>query len=125
MESKSTPQLQHQRQWIHGWKQTEDMFQEISLSGHQLTNLDSSSRAKSQEHNQRVFYKTNQIGHFDQGQHVILNVRNGGHYVLMTSYSGDTFHVNDPGNFKKIIILLGYSVTTYPLSGITNAAIYT
>lgn len=33
----------------------------------------------------------------------------------MTSYSGDTFNVNDPG----------YSVTTYAASGVTNAATYT
>ncbi len=33
----------------------------------------------------------------------------------MTSYSGDTFNVNDPG----------YSKTSYPASGVTNAATYT
>lgn len=33
----------------------------------------------------------------------------------MTSYSGDTFNVNDPG----------YSVTSYAASGVTNAATYT
>ncbi|CAD8068965.1 unnamed protein product [Paramecium primaurelia] len=52
---------------------------------------------------------------FDAGQHIILCVNSGGHYVLMTSYSGDTFNVNDPG----------YSKTSYPASGITNAAAYT
>jgi hypothetical protein len=34
----------------------------------------------------------------DAGHVVILNVHNGGHYVLAYSYSGDTFYVNDPGS---------------------------
>jgi hypothetical protein len=34
----------------------------------------------------------------DQGYVVILNVHNGGHYVLATSYNGDTINVNDPGS---------------------------
>lgn len=35
---------------------------------------------------------------------MILCVNEGSHYALMTSYSGDTFNVNDPG----------YSKTSYP-----------
>lgn len=37
---------------------------------------------------------------------VILNVHNGGHWVLATSMSGSTIQVNDPG----------YSTTSYTLS---------
>jgi hypothetical protein len=33
----------------------------------------------------------------DRGNIVILNVRNGGHWVLATGYNGDTIFVNDPG----------------------------
>ncbi|CAD8103044.1 unnamed protein product [Paramecium primaurelia] len=51
---------------------------------------------------------------FDAGLHVILNVNNGGHYVLMTSYSGDTFNVNDPG----------YSRSTYSANEVKEAAYY-
>ncbi len=39
---------------------------------------------------------------------VILNVHNGAHWVLATSMSGSTIHVNDPG----------YSTTSYTLSEI-------
>ena len=35
--------------------------------------------------------------HFDQGDAVILNVHNGGHYVLMTGHTASGFTVNDPG----------------------------
>ncbi|CAK74424.1 unnamed protein product (macronuclear) [Paramecium tetraurelia] len=52
---------------------------------------------------------------FDRGDHVILGVNEGSHYVLMTSYSGDTFNVNDPG----------YSKTSYPQTAISYAPIYT
>ena len=41
---------------------------------------------------------------------VILNVHNGGHWVLATGYSGDNILVNDPG----------YSTTSYSLSQIVN-----
>ncbi|CAD8102431.1 unnamed protein product [Paramecium sonneborni] len=51
---------------------------------------------------------------FDAGYHVILNVNNGHHYVLMTSYSGSTFNVNDPG----------YSKTSYSASEVKEAAFY-
>ena len=34
----------------------------------------------------------------DQGYVVILNVHNGGHYVLAYSYNGDNIMVNDPGS---------------------------
>ena len=33
----------------------------------------------------------------DSNKIVIINVRNGGHYVLATGYSGDTIFVEDPG----------------------------
>ena len=42
------------------------------------------------------------------GNVVILNVHNGGHWVLATSMSGSTIYVNDPG----------YSTTSYTLSQI-------
>ena len=42
------------------------------------------------------------------GHIVILNVHNGGHWVLATSMSGSTIQVNDPG----------YSTTSYTLSEI-------
>ena len=34
---------------------------------------------------------------FNAGKVVILNVHNGGHWVLTTGVSGTTFNVNDPG----------------------------
>lgn len=37
------------------------------------------------------------IDNFNRGNIVILNVRNGEHWVLMTGYSGSTLYVNDPG----------------------------
>jgi hypothetical protein len=42
------------------------------------------------------------------GKIVILNVHNGGHWVLATAISGSTVSVNDPG----------YSTTSYALSEI-------
>ncbi len=47
---------------------------------------------------------------------VILNVHNGGHWVLATSMSGSTISVNDPG----------YSTTSYTLSEIVagNSGLY-
>ena len=38
--------------------------------------------------------------HFNQGHAVILNVNNGGHYVLMTGHTASGYTVNDPG-FNK------------------------
>jgi hypothetical protein len=35
--------------------------------------------------------------HIDSGYIVIVNVHNGGHWVLATGYDGDTIQVNDPG----------------------------
>ena len=35
--------------------------------------------------------------YFRQGKAVILNVNNGGHWVLMTGISGSSYLVNDPG----------------------------
>jgi ABC-type bacteriocin/lantibiotic exporter with double-glycine peptidase domain len=46
----------------------------------------------------------------DNKKIVILNVHNGGHWVLAKSYSGDNIVVNDPG----------YSTTSYSLSSIVN-----
>ena len=46
----------------------------------------------------------------DAGKVVILNVHNGGHWVLAHSYSGDNIMVNDPG----------YTTTSYTLSQIVD-----
>lgn len=46
----------------------------------------------------------------DKGRVVILNVHNGGHWVLAHGYSGDNILVNDPG----------FSTTSYSLSQIVN-----
>lgn len=48
---------------------------------------------------------------------VILNVKNGGHWVLATGVSGDrsTFYVNDPGANRD----------TFPASEVVQAAVYT
>ncbi len=35
--------------------------------------------------------------HLDSGDVVILNVHNGGHWVLAHGYNGDNILVNDPG----------------------------
>ena len=50
------------------------------------------------------------------GNIVMLNVHNGGHWVLATSMSGSTISVNDPG----------YSTTSYTLSEIVagNSGLY-
>lgn len=57
------------------------------------------------------FINNNDIkSHLDAGHIVILNVHNGGHWVLATGYSGDSIWVNDPG----------YSVTSYTLNEIVN-----
>jgi hypothetical protein len=45
---------------------------------------------------------------------VILNVNQGGHWVLAKSYSGDVFTVMDPG----------YAKTTYAATEVTRASIY-
>jgi hypothetical protein len=54
--------------------------------------------------------------HLDEGYVVILNVHNGGHWVLAHGYSGDNILVNDPG----------FSTTAYSISQIVNGntAIY-
>ena len=54
--------------------------------------------------------------HLDEGYVVILNVHNGGHWVLAHGYSGDNILVNDPG----------FSTNAYSLSQIVNGntAIY-
>lgn len=46
----------------------------------------------------------------DVGNVVVMNVHNGGHWVLATGYSGNTIYVNDPG----------YQTTAYDLSQIVN-----
>jgi ABC-type bacteriocin/lantibiotic exporter with double-glycine peptidase domain len=46
----------------------------------------------------------------DQNKIVIINVHNGGHWVLATRYSGDTIYVNDPG----------YNTASYQMSEIVN-----
>jgi len=43
-----------------------------------------------------------------------LNVRGGSHWVLMTSYSGTTLSVNDPG----------FNQATYDLSDVVGAGVY-
>lgn len=49
-------------------------------------------------------------GALDAGKVVILNVHNGGHWVLAKGYSGDNILVNDPG----------YNTASYSLSQIVN-----
>jgi hypothetical protein len=59
---------------------------------------------------------TNIQGALNNGEIVILNVHNGGHWVLATSMSGSTISVNDPG----------FSTTSYTLSEIVanNSGLY-
>jgi len=54
------------------------------------------------------------VDHFKKGHIVILNVRGGSHWVLMTGHSGDTLHVNDPG----------FPSTSYALSDVVAAGVY-
>jgi hypothetical protein len=54
------------------------------------------------------------ISKFNAQYAVILNVNNGGHYVLMTGVSGSSFLVNDPG----------FSKTSYPQSEVVKAGYY-
>jgi hypothetical protein len=49
------------------------------------------------------------------GKGVVVNVRNGGHWVLVTGGSGPNFQVNDPG----------FSVSSYAYSGMSNFVVYT
>ena len=53
----------------------------------------------------KVISNSNIASSLSAGHIVILNVRNGGHWVLATSMSGNTIYVNDPG----------YSTTSYSL----------
>jgi hypothetical protein len=55
--------------------------------------------------------------YLDAGNVVILNVHNGGHWVLAYGYNGDNILVNDPG----------YNVASYALSQIVDGqnGIYT
>ena len=46
---------------------------------------------------------------------VVLNVNGGGHWVLATGIQGNTYTVNDSGSSK----------TSFPFSGVTQAAIFT
>jgi ABC-type bacteriocin/lantibiotic exporter with double-glycine peptidase domain len=57
------------------------------------------------------FINNNAItSHLDNGYIVIMNVHNGGHWVLATGYSGDTIRVNDPG----------YATSAYTLAQVVN-----
>jgi hypothetical protein len=57
------------------------------------------------------FISNNKIAKYiDDGYIVIVNVHNGGHWVLATGYQGDTINVNDPG----------YISVSYTLSQIVN-----
>mmetsp|Transcript_64209 Transcript_64209/g.89245 ORF Transcript_64209/g.89245 Transcript_64209/m.89245 type:complete len:130 (+) Transcript_64209:180-569(+) len=58
--------------------------------------------------------KSNIKSAFDSGKNLILNVRNGGHWVLMNGYSGNTLMVNDPG----------FSKTSYDISEVSNVGSY-
>lgn len=49
-----------------------------------------------------------------QNKIVILNVNQGGHWVLATGVEGSTFYVNDSG----------YARTTYPANEVVRASIY-
>lgn len=49
-----------------------------------------------------------------KGRVVIINVRNGGHWVLATGHSGDNINVNDPG----------YSKSSYKLSEISDVGVF-
>ena len=48
------------------------------------------------------------------GHIIILNVHNGGHWVLMTGYKGNTLYVNDPG----------YNTDSYNLNDVVRAGVY-
>lgn len=64
------------------------------------------------------FFANSQIkSNLDAGNVVIVNVRNGGHWVLAYGYNGNDILVNDPG----------YSTSSYPLSSIVenNNGVYT
>lgn len=50
----------------------------------------------------------------NSGKVVILNVHNGGHWVLATGHSGQTYSVNDPG----------FNTGSYPESGVKLAGIF-
>mmetsp|Transcript_17670 Transcript_17670/g.15483 ORF Transcript_17670/g.15483 Transcript_17670/m.15483 type:complete len:176 (-) Transcript_17670:134-661(-) len=51
----------------------------------------------------------------NSGKLVVLNVRNGGHWVLAVSSNGSTFTVRDPG----------YQTTTYSYSDVGRAGTFT
>ena len=54
-----------------------------------------------------------QAAHIKAGRAVILNVNNGGHWVLGTGVSGSNFLVNDPG----------YSRTSYAFSEVKDSGV--
>ena len=58
---------------------------------------------------------TDIINYFNQGKAVVLNVNQGGHWVLMTGHSGTTYFVNDPG----------FAKTSYTQAEVVNSGIYT
>ncbi len=52
---------------------------------------------------------------FKNGDAVLLHVKNGQHWVLMTGINGTNFFVNDPGSSWR---------TSYPASEVVRGAIY-
>ena len=52
--------------------------------------------------------------YFKSGHAVVLNVNNGGHWVLMTGISGTNFLVNDPG----------FSKTSYTQGEVVGSGVY-
>ena len=52
--------------------------------------------------------------HFKNGNAVMLNVNNGGHWVLMTGISGTNFLVNDPG----------FSKSSYTQGEVVNSGVF-
>ncbi len=54
------------------------------------------------------------INQFNAGNNVILNVNNGGHWVLLTGYEGTNLYVNDPG----------FARSTYRLDEVVTSGVY-
>lgn len=62
----------------------------------------------------KVYSTSEMSSYIDKGYDVILNVRNGGHWVLATGHDANNFFVRDPG----------YSVSSYAKSGVREAGVY-
>lgn len=65
----------------------------------------------------------------DAGYPVVLQVNNGGHYVVATGYSGNTYYINDPGYSSCTATLSRYNNTFSgmriyhgPIPGCTDVA---